>query len=52
MTDEEFFESAKRHGWKTGDPVSRGMLLELMLPALNVLFGTEYEPAKKTEAKK
>jgi len=52
MTDEEFAEMTARYNWKTGMPIPRGMLLEVMLPGLNALFGLEYEKPKKAEEPK
>jgi len=42
MTDEELDEIFKRYGWAPGDHIPRGMLLDIMLPAVNALFGLEY----------
>lgn len=52
MTNEEFSEIAARYGWKTGDPIPRGMLLETLLPSLNALFGTEYAKLEAAETEK
>lgn len=52
MTDKEFSEIVARYGWKTGDPISRGMLLETLLPAVNALFGTEYAKLEAVETEK
>ena len=52
MTNEEFFEIAARYGWKTGDPIPRGMLLEVIMPGVDALFGTEYAKLEVAEAEK
>ena len=52
MTDEEFSEIAARYGWKTSDPIPRGMLLETLMPAVKALFGTEYAKLEVAEAEK
>lgn len=52
MTDKELDEIIDRWGWSKGQPISRGMLLEIMLPAVNALFGLEYAEFKKAEEPK
>ena len=52
MTNEEFSEIAARYGWKTGDPIPRGMLLEVIMPGVNALFGTEYAKLEAVETEK
>jgi hypothetical protein len=47
MPDKELGEIIDRWGWSAGQPIPRGMLLETMLPALNALFGLEYEDKNK-----
>ena len=52
MTNEEFSEIIARYGWKTGDPLPRGMLLEVIMPGVDALFGTEYAKLEVAEAEK
>ena len=52
MTDEEFSEIIARYGWKAGDPIPRGVLLEVLMPGVEALFGSEYAKLEAAETEK
>jgi hypothetical protein len=49
MSDKEFAEMVARHNWSAGQPIPRGMLLEILLPGLVALFGLEYAPKEEAQ---
>lgn len=49
MTDEEFAEMTARYNWSAGQPIPRGMFLEILLPGLVALFGLEYAPKEQAQ---